>query len=230
MDKKTANREKFTKDLAARSISGQRQGMFSSALPLTVGDASTDYQKARRPAAEIGKVRNFSNTRGKLSTTETFGKLQSNAVGDEYVDPGKYFLRKGARSIPANKSFKPAGGHKLVRHSEFEHKKEFDDPKPGRKEVPKNFLARSTSEFFQKSSHYIEDAYERKEDMRKLDYQRRAALILDKSKPYTTSVKQHGTFDPFSKTYAVKGVFPSKPEMQKKVPQYGPFRIGDLPR
>ena len=33
---------------------------------------------------------------------------------------------------------------------------------------------------FQKKSTYMDDAYERREDMRKLDYQRRAALILDK--------------------------------------------------
>ena len=117
-------------------------------MPLTVGDASTDYQKERRAAGEIGKVRNFSNTRGKLSTTETFNKLQSNAIGDEYIDPGQYFLRKGARSIPANKCFKPSGGGKLTRHSEFEHKKEFDDPNPGPRQIPVNFMARSTAEGF----------------------------------------------------------------------------------
>jgi hypothetical protein len=59
---------------------------------------------------------------------------------------------------------------------------------------------------------YSEDAYERKEDMRKLDYQRRAALILDKSKPYTTSVFQHGTFDNFRKTYGADGNFAAKPK------------------
>lgn len=36
-------------------------------------------------------------------------------------------------------------------------------------------MARSTYEAFQKKTLYTEDAYERKEDMRKLDYQRRAA-------------------------------------------------------
>jgi hypothetical protein len=41
-------------------------------------------------------------------------------------------------------------------------------------------MSRSTYDAFQKKFVYTEDAYERKEDMRKLDYQRRAALILDK--------------------------------------------------
>ena len=35
----------------------------------------------------------------------------------------------------------------------------------------------------------MEDAYERKEDLRRLDYKRRAELILDKGKPWTSTVK-----------------------------------------
>ena len=66
--------------------------------------------------------------------------------------------------------------------------------------------------------------------MRKLDYQRRAALILDKSKPYTTSVYQHGTFDSFRKTYNADGNWPSKPGYSVKPPAYGAFRIGNLPK
>ena len=67
-----------------------------------------------------------------------------------------------------------------MRHSEFLHMKEFDEHIPGPKKTQANFMARSTYEPFQKSMLYVEDAYERKEDMRKLEYQRRAALILDK--------------------------------------------------
>ena len=58
--------------------------------------------------------------------------------------------------------------------------KEFNEHHAGPKNTPFNFMARSTYEPFQKKLMYTEDAYERKEDMRKLDYQRRAALILDK--------------------------------------------------
>jgi hypothetical protein len=77
---------------------------------------------------------------------------------------------------------------------------------------------------FQKKTNYIEDAYERKEDIRKLDYQRRAAQILDKNHPYTTSVKQHGTFEAFRKTYGSGALFPAKPKYAKSQPRYGPFR------
>ena len=41
----------------ARTKNGQRLGLFSYPMPLTVGDASTNYQKDRRPAKEIGKVK-----------------------------------------------------------------------------------------------------------------------------------------------------------------------------
>lgn len=106
--------------------------------------------------------------------------------------------------------------------------KEYNEHKPGPQNIPINFLARSTAEGFQKKYQYTEDAYERKEDMRKLDYQRRAALILDKSKPYTTAVYQHGTFDPFRKTYTNQGGFMSQPQRKQDPPQFGPFRIGNL--
>lgn len=165
------NREAFAKEMNARTSGGQRGGLFSLPQPLTVGDSSTNYQCERRPKHMVGRERNFSIQRGKTVTTDTFGKLQTNAVGDEFVDPGQYFLRTdaGKRSI-STKTFKPNGGHKLVRHSEFLHMKEFADRKAGPKNSPKNFMTRSTYEPFQKSIQYTEDAYERKEDMRKLDY------------------------------------------------------------
>ncbi len=235
LDKQTKNnlnRQQFAREIDARQKSvGQRLGLFSHPICLTVGDASTNYQKDRRPAQEIGKMKNFSNNRGKSTTTETFNKLVSNAIGDEYQDVGKYFLRTdaGKKSI-SSRSFKPSGGHKLVKNSEFKHQKEYDIHQPGSRKVPVNFLARSTSDSFQKKFMYTEDAYERKEDMRKLDYQRRAALILDKSQPYTTSVFQHGTFDPFRKTYGSDRDFMGKPGFRHDPPQFGPFKIGNLPK
>ena len=67
--------------------------------------------------------------------------------------------------------------------------------------------------------------------MRKLDYQRRAALILDKAQPYTTSVFQHGCFDPHRKTYGGDSSnFPFKARYKVDPPKYGPFRIGNLPK
>lgn len=66
--------------------------------------------------------------------------------------------------------------------------------------------------------------------MRKLDYQRRAALILDKKAHYTTSVKQRGTFDPFRKTFGTEMSFPVKGKKVISPPSFGPFKIGNLPK
>ena len=201
-------------------------------MPLTVGDASTNYQKDRKPKEQVGKLRSFSNNRGKSTTTETFNRLISNAIGDEYQDRGKYFLRTdaGKRCI-STKTFKPSGNGHLTRHSEFVHMKEFNCHVAGTPDQSlTNFLARSTYEPFQKKQQYTEDAYERKEDMRKLDYQRRAAQILDKGKPYTTSVFQHGTFEPMNRTYGADRNFPNKTILGKQPPAFGPFKIGNLPR
>ena len=67
-------------------------------MPLTIGDSSTNYQKDRRPKEEIGRKKGFVNNRGKSTCSDTFNKLVSNAVGDEYRDPGKYFLRSETKS------------------------------------------------------------------------------------------------------------------------------------
>ena len=53
---------------------------------------------------------------------------------------------------------------------------------------------------------------------------------MDKDKPYTTSVFQHGTFEPMQRTYGSDRMFPSKTIVPKQPPSYGPFRIGNLPR
>ena len=95
-------------------------------LPLTVGDASTNYQKDRRPAEEIGKLKSFVNSRGKSVTAAPFGKLLSNAIGDDYQDAGKYFLRTNAGKHKIAGPFAPSGVGKTIRHSEFIHHKEYD--------------------------------------------------------------------------------------------------------
>jgi hypothetical protein len=149
---------------------GQRGGYFSMPMSLTIGDSSTHYHKQRRDEKEIGRVRAVSVNRGKNASTQPFEKLKSLAVGDEYQDAGKYFLRTEAGKKKIGGSFAPAGSGKTVRTSEFEHMKEYEFSTPGPKKIPKQVSSRRTPECFSKKLMYIEDAYERKEDMRKLDY------------------------------------------------------------
>jgi len=171
------------------------------------------------------------NNRGKSVTTQPFNKLTTLAVGDEYQDSGKYFLRTHMGKNKIAGPFAPSGKNKTVRHSEFEHMVEYDHstPKPLKMSNPQA-IARRTPECFQKKISYMEDNYERKEDMRKLDYQRRAALILYKDKPFSNRVTQHGTFDPFMKTYGTNIDFPNKKVPTKQNPIYGAFKAGDGPK
>ena len=41
---------------------------------------------------------------------------------------------------------------------------------------------------------------------------------------------QHGTFDPFRKTFGADRDFPSKPKYSQDAPLYGAFKIGNLPK
>lgn len=62
---------------------------------------------------------------------DTFEKLKSNAIGDAYVDPGQYFLRKSDDGRSKSSSvFKPSGCNKTVKKSEFEHLYNGPPPRP----------------------------------------------------------------------------------------------------
>ena len=41
---------------------------------------------------------------------------------------------------------------------------------------------------------------------------------------------QHGTFDPFRKTYGSDRDFPNKTVIKGSPPEFGPFKIGNLPK
>lgn len=94
-------------------------------VSLTVGDSSTCYQTFRKERHEVGlnKGMTVNQCRG-ANATETFGKFQSNALGDPYVDPGKYngSLRGKGRSS-SQASMKPFNtcSSKKVRKSEYEY-------------------------------------------------------------------------------------------------------------
>lgn len=103
--------------------------------------------------------------------------------------------------------FQYSGANKLVRHSEFEHKPNGPPPRPT-PNLKKNFLTRFTYETFQKKIPYTEDLYENKEELIKQDYINRRNQILQPNRPYTTTVKQHGTFYNEKLTYGLDREFP----------------------
>lgn len=155
-------------------------------------------------------------------TKDTFEReLKSNAIGDDFIDPGQYFLRKPDNnerlklrsakvggSISHSQIFRPSGGPKLVKKSEFEHHHNGPPPRPEPVQA-KNFLTRFTSDTFQKRIPYTEDLYENKEELIKSDYVNRRCQILTPNRPYTTIVRQHGTFYPTYQTYGTLKQFPN---------------------
>lgn len=154
-----------------------------------------------RERSECGKIKNILNNPAK-GVKDTFEKeLKSNAIGDEFIDPGQYFLRKPdinekikrravqvGGSVVHSQIFKPNGNHKLVRNSEFDHLHNGPQPRPEPNKM-KNFLTRFTSETFQKNVPYTEDLYENKEELIKFDYINRRSQIITPDRPYTTIVK-----------------------------------------
>ena len=113
---------------------------------------------------EVGKIKQvIINPAG--GTKDTFEKLKSNAIGDVFVDPGQYNLRKNDRALSTG-VFRQSGCNKTVRKSEFEHKHNGPPVRP-QPEKMKNFLTRSTYESFQKKIKYTEDLYENKDDLKR---------------------------------------------------------------
>lgn len=154
--------------------------------------------------------------------------MVSNAIGDPYQDGGRYHLRGGSQQ---KSPFNPSGkGGKLLGNIQHTMEKEFLIHQAGPPSKSYKWLTTKNNSSSFGQMPYTEDAFERKEDMRRLDYKRRAQLILDKGSPFTSSVKQRGTFEPLSVTYGNNGDFPKKYIPAKDKDLFGPFRIGDLPK
>lgn len=75
---------------------------------------------------------------------------------------------------------------------------------------------------------YMEDPYERKEDMQREEYAKHQSKILNKNKPWQTTVKQRDTFLPTPLTYGTTVQFQEKQSPPRFVESYGPWRRGDL--
>jgi len=160
-------------------------------------------------------------------TKNTFEKLKSNAIGNPYVDPGQYDLRKpgprGAgtghinttmrsQSQPAGvKPFTYSGSQKLVRRSEFEHMHNGPPARPTPDPLP-GFLNSKVPEPFTSMNKigYSEEPYERKEDQARAEYAKQNGKILYRDQPFNHIVRQRGTFYPHFTTYGTNLTFPNK--------------------
>ena len=152
---------------------------------LTVGDASTNYQTYRKERNEVGL------NRGMLSeqkTKATFGKFQSNALGDPYQDPGKYNGSLRGSSTP-QKPFLTAS-NKKVRKSEFEYMPQG----PAQRVMPESaprFATRVKAEPFTNLNKmgYSEDPFEHKQDDGRNEYAKQNGRIIHRDQPWSNTVR-----------------------------------------
>ena len=184
---------------------------------LTIGDSSTNYQTFRKERHEVGQNRAMTINRCKDSKS-TFGNFTSNALGDPYVDPGKYngSLRKPRSNSQISKPFL-AQSNRKVRHSEFEYKPLGPPSRPVPESAPR-FGTRVKAEPFTSLNKmgYSEDPYERKQDMNRDEYANQNGLIIHRDQPWSNTVRQRGTFYPNFTTYGTNIAFPEKkPDIKK---------------
>lgn len=187
---------------------------------------------------EVGKTKSIAANPCR-SSHETFGKFVTTATDDPYEDPGKFNQQlRGAtpqKQRPQTASFKTMHpNNRTVKKSEFEYMAATDEPKGAAAlktftARPGGFYNRKTAEPFTqfKGIAYMEDPYERKEDMQREEYARLNSKILHKNQPFSQTVKQRGTFYPRRMTYGTSHNFPVKPVPLKQKPAYGSFKSGD---
>lgn len=157
---------------------------------LTIGDSSTNYQTYRKERHEVGLNRGMTVNQCKGSK-ETFGKFQSNALGDPYQDPGQYILRK-PRANSQNARIKPftTCSNKKVRTSEFQWKPEGPPARPVPESAPR-FATRVKADPFTSLNKlgYSEDPYERKQDQGRDEYAKQNSLIIHRDQPWSNTVR-----------------------------------------
>lgn len=220
--------------------SKQRNGMFKQALPLTVGDTTTNYQTYRKEHHEVGRTKSVQINPCK-SANETFTRFISNSIGDSFVDPGSF--NKSLRgSSPLLKSAAvthgspfTTQGNRTVRKAEFAYNDSTLEPKGSHSLRPfvgrhSGFYNRKTAEPFtnQNGIGYAEDPHERADDINREEYARLNSLILYKNQPFNHVVRQHGTFIPNMLTFGTTKSFPEKTPEPRFVPKYGTWKRGDL--
>lgn len=189
----------------------------------------------------------------------TFGKFQSNAIGDPYIEPNHYQMRRGDNpgirtrstvggTVGHNKPF-GSGGAGVQRRMDnsfgkftsnaigdnYSNKQMQPHRDDGKKTVGTGsgvggktggFLNSKHPSSFQKDA-YVEDPYERKQDLAREEYAKNNGKIIHRDQPFSNVVRQRGCFYPTFSTYGSSIAFPDKKISGKQPPLFGPFKHGD---
>lgn len=152
-----ANREKFAGEMEYRA-NKQRNGMFTQALPLTVGDTSNNYQTYRKERDECGRTKSVQVNQCR-SAKESFTRFISNSSGDPFQEPGTFnkTLRDTSPVLRAASTshISPftTQGNRTVRKAEFSYNDNTKEPKGSYAlrpfaDRPGGFFNRKTAEPF----------------------------------------------------------------------------------
>ena len=111
----------------------------------TVSYQHFSFHRSGKERHEVGRVHNMTINPCK-STEGSFTKFTSNALGDPYIDTGKYNSSLRGSSCPA-KPFTNMHGNRTVKKSEFAHMADHKTKCPTPEKRP-GFFNRKTSEPF----------------------------------------------------------------------------------
>ncbi|CAD8092994.1 unnamed protein product [Paramecium primaurelia] len=156
----------------------QRFALFSSPVPLGLGDDSYDF-KNRPPRGENGKpitqpnnVKIGAPKSGRIKSSY-FSQASFNSIGDPYKDPQRkdlqYELEKTKKILFKDQPFKPASGYKELLGGPWPHMKEFDMKKTrnyktadGRVwSAPRNITTNPANKDLSKGYPHLKDEYDR---------------------------------------------------------------------
>ncbi|CAD8198179.1 unnamed protein product [Paramecium octaurelia] len=157
---------------------GQRFALFSSPVPLGLGDDSYDFKK-KPPRGENGKpITQPTNMKigapksGRIKSSY-FSQVSFNSIGDPYMDPQRkdlqYELEKTKKILFKDQPFRPASGYKELLGGPWPHMKDFDMKKTrnyktadGRVwSAPRNITTNPANKELSKGYPHQKDEYDR---------------------------------------------------------------------
>ncbi|CAD8114672.1 unnamed protein product [Paramecium primaurelia] len=201
-------RKEMLKD-AEMNAQKQRFGLFSSPVPLGLGDDSMEMRKKPqrgengKPITEPSNIKVSATRTGRIRSSY-FGPLSFTTVGDPYIDPEKvlvHYEKEQKKLINKEAPFKPPSGYKELIGSAYQHMKDYDYKKvESRKQsdgrvysAPRNVTTNPRCKVMDKSIPYMTDEYNRYSD-----FERKARMqskSKEKEQPFRSTVHGGPTFE-----------------------------------
>ncbi|CAD8194125.1 unnamed protein product [Paramecium octaurelia] len=221
-------RQEMLKD-AEQNAKKQRFGLFSSPVPLGLGDDSMEMRKRPqrgengKPITEPSNMKVCATRTGRIRSSY-FGPLSFTTVGDPYIDPEKVltiYEKEQKKLLNKEAPFKPPSGYKELMGSAYSHMKEYDYKKvESRKQTdgrvysaPRNVTTNPRCKVLDKSIPYLTDDYNRYSD-----FERKARMdskSKEKELPFRSTVNGGHTFE---KDKNIFGVTKMPAQSQRKSP------------